>query len=207
MVYSKAMASNLRRLVKNHLASLVRLGPTVLTPHLEPLILATGARLIDVDEQLTRFVGGSSPPFPFPSAMAYYEWASSHRDIKDIKVPFLAINSMDDPIVRDVPVPVPQDARYVAIVVTKHGGHLGWFQRNRKAGYRAVERWIKKPVAEWLRATGEDLVLEPREREVVEEVDGFTRSVVHPHVGYQEVGQFTIVASAGATGAGAYRGL
>jgi uncharacterized protein len=193
------MANNLRALVKRHLASLVRLGPSILTPNLETLMLAKDVRLVDVDELLTRLVGGSSPPFPFPSAKAYYEWASSHRYVKDIRVPFLAINSQDDPIVREVPVPVPQEARYTAIVVTKFGGHLGWFQRNKKRGIAAVDRWVKAPVCEWLEATGNDLVVAICEGEVVEEVDGFTRSVVSPHIGYKEVGLSKVIAT-GATG-------
>lgn len=199
------MANNLKALVKRHLPSLARLGPSIITPNLESLILAKDARLIDVDEQLTRLVGGSSPPFPFPSAQEYYKWASSHHHVKNISVPFLAINSLDDPIVREVPLPVSQEASYAAIVVTQHGGHLGWFQRNRKTGFKAVERWVKAPVCEWLRATGEDLVVELGEGEVVETVEGFTRSVVNTHIGYQEVGQSTVDASAGA--AGVYRGL
>ncbi|KAF8478227.1 AB-hydrolase YheT [Gautieria morchelliformis] len=195
-VYSKAMANNLRALVKRHLASLLRLGPSILTPNLETLMLTKGARLIDVDELLTRLVGGSSPPFPFPSAKAYYEWASSHHYVKDIRVPFLAINSLDDPIVREVPVPVPQEAGYTTIVVTRFGGHLGWFQRNKNRGIRAVDRWVKAPVCEWLEATGNDLVVEFREGEVVEEVDGFTRSAAGPHIGYKEIGLSKVIATA-----------
>jgi uncharacterized protein len=199
------MANNLKALVKRHLASLARLGPSILTPNLGSLMLTKDARLIDVDEQLTRLVGGSSPPFPFPSAKDYYRWASSHHHVKNIRTPFLAMNSLDDPIVREVPLPVPQEAGYVAIVVTEHGGHLGWFQRNKKEGFRAVERWIKAPIREWLRATAEDMVVELGEGEVVEKVEGFTRSVINPHIGYQEVGQSKVVASAGVMGV--YGGL
>ena len=194
------MANNLRKLVMKHLATLVRLGPSALTPNLETLVLARDARLIDIDELLTRLVGGSSPPFPFPSAMDYYKWASSHRHLKDIRVPFLAINSLDDPIVRELPLLAPQETGYVAIVVTKCGGHLGWFQRNEKAGFMAVDRWVKEPVCEWLRATGEDLVVEPCKEELVETIEGFTRSVVNPQIGYKVIGQSNLVASAGATG-------
>lgn len=183
-----------------HLASLVQLGPSVLTPHLETLVSTKFARIIDIDELLTRFVGGSSPPFPFASAMEYYEWASSHRHVKDIRVPFLAINSLDDPIVREVPLPDPAGQGYAAIVVTKCGGHLGWFQGDKKAGFMAVDRWVKEPVREWLSATGEDLVVEPSQGELVETVGGFTRSVVNPHIGYKVISQSKVVASAGATG-------
>jgi len=59
--------------------------------------------LKDVDQAMTRFIGASSPPFPFESADAYYVWASSHHELPKIRVPFLPINAADDPIVGFVP--------------------------------------------------------------------------------------------------------
>ncbi|KAF8582691.1 AB-hydrolase YheT [Ramaria rubella] len=199
-IYSKAMANNLCGLVKRNLSSLLKFGPPTITPNLKTLVTVEMRRLIDVDEQLTRFLGGSSPPFPFPTAKAYYKWASSHHHVKDIRVPFLAINALDDPIVRDVPLPVAEEASYTAIMVTQHGGHLGWFHRNSEIGFWAVERWVKKPVCEWLEATGEHLVVRAGDPEPSEQENGYTRSVRNPKIGYKEVGQSEVVASSGATG-------
>lgn len=194
------MADNLRNLIRGHLPSLAKLGPSAITPHLEPLMKSRNVGLIFVDERIVRFVGGTSPPFPFSSAMEYYTWASSHHHVKAIRVPFLAINALDDPIVTTLPLPLPEEASSVAIVATRHGGHLGWFQRNKQTGPLGVERWIRQPVCEWLRAVGEEMVVEMKEDGAVEEVNGFKCQIGHPEVGYRVVGEDKLVASAGATG-------
>ena len=172
-----------------------------LKPQFEAVVNYPDPRLVDMDEALTRFLGGSSPPFPFPSAMDYYNWASSHHHIKRIRTPFLAISDLDDPVVRDVPYPIPEEASYTAIVTTRRGGHLGWFQTRPGGRMWEVERWIKAPVREWLKATGEDLVVEPRKEDAIETVDGFTRLIANPKIGFKEVGAHsTVVADHGATG-------
>ncbi|KAF8521575.1 AB-hydrolase YheT [Hysterangium stoloniferum] len=199
-LYSKTMGENLRRLALSHIDPLLRNAPAEFLSNIEAMKRQKSPCLIEVDETLTRFVGGSSPPFPLPSASAYYDWASSHKHIASIRVPFLAISSLDDPIVKDVPLPVPDEANYTVIVTTQGGGHLGWFQEQKKSGFLGVERWVKEPVCEWLRATGEDLIVEPREKEEVETADGFTRMVGKPHIGYKELGSTKVVAQKGANG-------
>jgi predicted alpha/beta-fold hydrolase len=42
--------------------------------------------LREIDECVVREVGGNSPPFPFPSAEAYYEWASPKHRLPGIKM-------------------------------------------------------------------------------------------------------------------------
>jgi predicted alpha/beta-fold hydrolase len=56
-------------------------------------------RMREFDATFTKNVGGTEPPFPFPTVEEYYRWASRDRSVKDIKVPFLAISSADDPAV------------------------------------------------------------------------------------------------------------
>jgi len=72
--------------------------------------------------------------------------------VKDIRVPFLAINAADDPVVRHVPTDGGGNG-WVIMGLTCGGGHLGWFQ----AGEGQVDRWTTKPVLEWFKLTGEDL--------------------------------------------------
>lgn len=199
-VYSKAMGRNLKKLFLNHLKVLEKMASPVLLRQVELLKQMQDPRLIDVDELMTRFVGGSSPPFPFPNVHAYYEWASSHHHISSIKVPFFAISDLDDPIVKDIPFPVSNEASYTAILTTKSGGHLGWFQRRKDGGMWEVDRWYKAPVYEWLKATGEDLMVEAGKEDAIETVDGFTRMVENPKIGFKEAGTSKLVADQGATG-------
>jgi len=124
------------------------------------------------DDTFTRIAGGPSPHFPFEDADAYYVWGSSHKVVGQIKVPFLAINSADDPVVRHVPMDGAGNG-LVAMELTKGGGHLGWFQ----AGPGYVDRWTTKPVLEWLKLVGKDLVHDPKPKGLplfVDE-DGFLR--------------------------------
>ena len=89
----------------------------------------------------------------------FYRWASSHTALADVRVPLLAINADDDPIVRprDLPAEVG-DNPLVALAVTRGGGHLGWFLSSR---WRT--RWVRNPVLEWLHAVGQDIVPDNQE--------------------------------------------
>ncbi|KIJ23614.1 hypothetical protein M422DRAFT_39537, partial [Sphaerobolus stellatus SS14] len=108
-IYSKAMGKNLKKLFLGY-KDVVLKGAEHLRPYIEKVENISSPRLIDVDETLTRFLGGSSPPFPFPTTTDYYKWASSHPHIKKIRVPFLALSDMDDPVVQAIPLPVPEEA-------------------------------------------------------------------------------------------------
>jgi hypothetical protein len=142
-------------------------------------------RLDEVDSCMTRFVGGTLPPFPFDSVEEYYTWGSSHNALGDIRVPFLALNSADDPIVRSVPAGGAGNG-YVAMSMTSGGGHLGWFEASNRTG--EVRRWIKKPILEWLRAFGEDVIHKGQRGLPLHEVDGFLKEVGIDDVGCKEVG-------------------
>lgn len=151
--------------------------PSPITPHLPILLSMKNPYFIDVNTHLTSIIGGSSPPFPFSSANEYYEWASADKSLASIRIPFLAINAIDDPIVAEVPLHEAGKNPLVAIVLTRRGGHLGWFTGGGLAGYGArVGRWYVTPVCEWLEATVEDFVdgRSRRGKACVETSDGFT---------------------------------
>lgn len=141
-----------------------------ITPIIPELFALKSPTLYDVDNCLTRRVGGASPPFPFESAEEYYRWGSSHHVLNDVRVPLLAINAADDPIVGHVPYDVG-DNGHVALALTPGGGHLGWFEA-------AGGRWVVQPIIEWLRAVGEDLIPEHNDFVPIEEDDeGWIREV------------------------------
>lgn len=153
-IYSKGMGSNLVNVMKRNAQYVEKLPENRISPILPELFAIKSPTLFDVDSLVTRNVGGSSPPFPFPTARAYYEWASSHHCLGEIRVPLLVVNAADDPIVRHVPYDVG-DNGYIALAVTEGGGHLGWFEAAGERG--TVRRWITQPVIEWLKAIGDDL--------------------------------------------------
>ncbi|KAF9464677.1 AB-hydrolase YheT [Collybia nuda] len=154
-VYSKGMGGNLLNLLKRHLHAL-QADPEHRVAKAIPLTLELkNPTLEKFDDTFTRVAGGSAPIFPFATAHDYYRYSSSHYVVKDIKVPFLAINAADDPVVRNVPMDGGGNG-LVVMELTNSGGHLGWFQ----AGAGFVDRWTTKPVLEWLELVGEYLVPE-----------------------------------------------
>jgi len=169
-VYSKSMGNNIVQLMKKHESTLAQMPENRITPIIPELFALKSPTLYDVDNCLTRRVGGASPPFPFESAEEYYRWGSSHHVLNDVRVPLLAINAADDPIVGHVPYDVG-DNGHVALALTPGGGHLGWFEA-------AGGRWVVQPIIEWLRAVGEDLIPEHNDFVPIEEDDeGWIREV------------------------------
>ena len=126
------------------------------------------------DQVFTRIGGGSSPPWPFASALDYYEYASSHKVLGNVRIPFLSINAADDPVVQEIPVDAKEN-EWVVMVVTPNGGHLGWFESD--GGWGQVRRWVCTPVIEWLRATSEDVCRNGQNRKKLQEINGFLTEV------------------------------
>ena len=152
-IYAKALGSNLLRLLKQHVNSLLVDRSHDVAKAIPSALALDNPTLEKFDDTFTRIAGGAPPAFPFGSAIDYYRWGSSHNAVKDVTVPYLAINAADDPVVRSAPVDAGSNG-LVVIGMTAGGGHLGWFQ----AGPGYVDRWTTKPVLEWLRLVGEDLV-------------------------------------------------
>lgn len=182
------MGGNLLKLLSRHLKTLATLPPSPLTPHIPRVLGLRNPTLKEVDAHLTIIAGGHSPPFPFPSPDEYYEWARSDTHVERVRVPLLAINAADDPIVRTLPVEAVVQSKCVVLAVTPKGGHLGWFEggvpwRTKKP----PPRWIKKPVVEWLGATCEVLVSrrEVGDEWVLDEESGFVVERDRRHIGFK----------------------
>ncbi|GAA5931595.1 uncharacterized protein JCM15063_001512 [Sporobolomyces koalae] len=141
-IYSRAMGANLKRLVQRHAYALKK-HPAI---DWDGLFGNPYTTLFEFDSLVTAPLGG------FPTAIAYYRWASASNTIRDIRVPFLGISALDDPIVDSTGIPfeAAQENPYLTFAVTKHGGHLGWF-----SGLFRPRRWVVKPVVEWLSAIHE----------------------------------------------------
>lgn len=208
------MGGNLIALLKSHLPAIDKMDGSLLKQETPKALALKKPSLKEVDEHMAspythlclhrnrshsfvrlqvRVAGGSSPPFPFPTADAYYAWAGSHLKVPGIRVPFLAVNSVDDPIVAEIPYEACSENPWVCLVTTEHGGHLGWFEGD-LIGREGTppHRWIKKPVLEWFAAvldivdqigagSGTD-VGNPREVK-----DGFVVETDHPFVGYRVI--------------------
>ncbi|KAI0655786.1 AB-hydrolase YheT [Cubamyces menziesii] len=184
-MYSRTLAHNMATLIKSHANKLAN-NPK-LSEALPYLLALPSPTLWDFDTFYTYEHRSQDSQCPFQSPGDFYRWASSHNVLSDVRVPLLAINADDDPIVRDLPVDVGGNP-LVSLVVTRGGGHLGWFASEEEGILkRRRTRWVKKPVLEWLRAVGEDLAVElPRGRPLC--TDGeYISEIGRPDLGCKEV--------------------
>ncbi|KAF9246540.1 AB-hydrolase YheT [Melanogaster broomeanus] len=189
-LYSRGMGQNLVNVLKKHVTSLSQ-DPDLDVAKAAALASALSRPTIDMfDDTFTRFGGGSSPPWPFASASAYYEYASSHKVLGDIRIPFLSISAADDPVVQEVPMNAMGN-EWVVMALTPHGGHLGWFESD--DGWFQVKRWVSKPVMEWLRATGENVVRDIPGHGKLQEIDGFLTEVGAERLGCRVVDEELII--------------
>jgi uncharacterized protein len=136
------------------------------------------------DDLITAHAGGSSPPFPFDNVRAYYTYASSHKVLDDVRIPFLAVNSDDDPLVNHVPI-YETDNEWIFLVVTHGGGHMGWFETT---GKEKTKRWMSQPVLEWLRVTAEKIDVSRRVMPNIEVIDGWLVESGREHLGCRDNG-------------------
>lgn len=132
------------------------------------------------------------------STEQYYRSQSPRNFIGNIKVPFLAINSLDDPIAtsRGIPLEITEKNSNIVFALTRHGGHLGWFVG--PFSFITKKRWIVRPVIEWLKAIHEADPL-PRKHKAIDqpkvpkEGDDMVIDSEDPECGFQEIGEDTII--------------
>src|SRR5216684_4093503 len=183
-IYAKAMGRNLRRLVSRHVDAIMKFPDSRLAQSLPELFSRKSLTLAQFDNLITVHAGGASPPFPFNNAHEYYKYAASHQVLGDIRVPFLAINSDDDPIVKHVPI-YETDNEWVILVVTRGGGHLGWFGTTGNG----PRRWISQQALEWLKATAEKIDVPRRAARNIIIVDGWLVESGREHLGCRDKGE------------------
>lgn len=146
-IYSRGMSHNLIQLLKTHVSALSRAPSDEVTRAVAATLSLKSPTIEQFDDTFTRIAGGSPPASPLSSSKEYYEWASSHYVLPQVRVPLLAVNSADDPVVQKVPIDEGIHNRWTVIAVTNGGGHLGWFENGTDT---RLTRWITKPVLQWL---------------------------------------------------------
>ena len=188
-VYSKAMGRNLQSVLKRHGEALAKFEDHPVAAVLDEVLGMSSPYMFEFDNTITKLIGGSAPHFPFKTHRDYYAWARSDNVIQNIRIPFLGLQSSDDPIVPHSP-PDCAGNGWVVLGWTRRGGHLGWFEYDPDGRLR---RWIKKPVLEWFKAIidltdlNDDGNIRGRVTKPFGVVDGFLREEGREQFGVREV--------------------
>lgn len=95
----------------------------------------------DFDEHFTAPIAG------FDSALDYYQQSSANRVWNQIKLPTVVLHANDDPVVPTLPLKKLESNKNVRVVLTRHGGHLGYFSRPTPANQRW---WMDEQIIRWV---------------------------------------------------------
>ncbi|KAF9267831.1 AB-hydrolase YheT [Marasmius fiardii PR-910] len=197
-IYNRALGTNLQNILIRHQTALaVDLPdrPLSMTKAVDGALKLKYPTLKVFDSSFNSLVGGrpgghngTGPYFPFSNVDEYYDYVSSHMLVNDIKVPYLGVNSADDPIVQRVPTFTNGNDQgqnpYVVMALTAGGGHLGWFTDASGA------RWTTRPVLEWLQMLVQDIDWEPdvqRGATIFVDNEGWIKDPTVSHLGCKEV--------------------
>ena len=144
--YSPALAQNLVDLSKSHMEMLKK-DPKMRERYESKMVN------INTVEQFDNFF--TAPMFGYNTATEYYRNASSCNRLLSIRTPFLAINSLDDPIVGFEAMP-EEEVRanpFTLLVETTKGGHVAWFEDTKG------KRWYTDPLCRFLSGFHKEIVL------------------------------------------------
>lgn len=92
----------------------------------------------DIDDRIT------APSFGFGTAANYYRTQSAIDFLEAIRVPTLLIQSKDDPLVPYAIFERLPRNRFVELIATPHGGHLGFL------GQRPHRFWLDETILNWI---------------------------------------------------------
>ncbi|CAI9103777.1 OLC1v1002328C1 [Oldenlandia corymbosa var. corymbosa] len=131
--YSKVLALGLKGYAKLHQMVLSRLADWE--------GISRSRTLRDFDTYATRIVANCA------TVDTYYRRCCSALYLENVKVPLLCINASDDPICTKEAIPWDEcrENRNIILAVTKHGGHLAYFE-----GIMAKSLWWVRALEEFL---------------------------------------------------------
>jgi predicted alpha/beta-fold hydrolase len=180
----------MKLLLKSHLIRLSKIAPSERTASIQRLLKMRTPTARQIDHLMTRFIGGAPPVYPFRSSDAYYLEASAHQFMSRIQIPFVSFGALDDPLVAALPWTEMKEAPYVVSAITRHGGHVGWFEGGNFFGlFGRPKMWVRKLVLEFLRASVDDLSSEwdGRGKDRWKREDGFVMEDEKNNVGYRMI--------------------
>jgi predicted alpha/beta-fold hydrolase len=120
-VYSKSLTVGLKKIVCDHIDTIVQFPDSRFAQALPTLMSLSLPTMFQFDSLISVHSAASSP---FDDAWAYYAYSSSHDKLDGVRIPFLALNSHDDPIAQCVPQDYKADEQCVELS-PRHSPLLG----------------------------------------------------------------------------------
>ncbi|KAI0031826.1 AB-hydrolase YheT [Vararia minispora EC-137] len=166
-VYSRALGRNCQALLARH-ASAIEQWPDSYLAKITPVVCSKPTLFaFDFDDMVSCVVGGPSPPWPLKGAIEFYKHVTPNQYLPQVRVPYLGLDSEDDPITSGTP--IDSTNPWVGLAKTAAGGHLGWFENEDGV----VKRWIRKPVLEWFKMSAEHISPDHRRPREILSRDGW----------------------------------
>ncbi|KAL2021496.1 hypothetical protein VTK56DRAFT_7129 [Thermocarpiscus australiensis] len=133
-VYSRVMGTNMKKLINTHKDAVLE------HTKLDFDRIQKVTYLYEFDREVQTVTWG------YPTENAYYRDASSADAVLAIRIPFLAISALDDPIAVSEAIPFQEFKQNPCTVLctTSLGGHLSWFEIG-------GGRWHARPICNFLK--------------------------------------------------------
>ncbi|KAK4156304.1 Alpha/Beta hydrolase protein [Chaetomidium leptoderma] len=142
-VYSRVMGANMKKLINTHKDAVLK------HTNLNFDRIQKVTFLHEFDREVQTVTWG------YPTENAYYRDASSSDAVLGIRVPFLAISALDDPIAVYDAIPFQEFTQnpYTVLLTTSLGGHLSWFEIG-------GGRWHARPICNFLKHMATEINLD-----------------------------------------------
>ncbi|KAG8844447.1 hypothetical protein FRB96_003035 [Tulasnella sp. 330] len=77
----------------------------------------------------------------------FLEDTSCKSTLKDVRVPLVCLNALDDPLMKSdlLPYREAESSPYVMLALTPKGGHIGWYSRENGR----ITQWFVRPICEY----------------------------------------------------------
>uniref|UniRef100_A0A8H7MY50 AB hydrolase-1 domain-containing protein n=1 Tax=Bionectria ochroleuca TaxID=29856 RepID=A0A8H7MY50_BIOOC len=126
-------------MVKDALVAYVKKHRSVLEEHLDIEAVSKVKSMEEFDRLVECAIWG------YPTEAAYYRDASSSDSVLAIRIPFLAIHALDDPVALKEAVPWQEFKQNpnTVLLTTSKGGHISWYESG-------GGRWFPKAIAGFL---------------------------------------------------------
>ncbi|CAH0047796.1 unnamed protein product [Clonostachys solani] len=133
------LGKNYLNIVKDALVAYVKKHRHILEEHLDIEAVVKAKSMEEFDRLVECEIWG------YPTESAYYRDASSSDSVLAIRIPFLAIHALDDPVAPKEAVPWQEFKQNpnTVLLTTSMGGHISWYESG-------GGRWFPKAIAGFL---------------------------------------------------------